>query len=63
MPKDFSLLITPIILEVVFSISLALTWYENWSKQGKVDALTPPHYYLGTSNSKEKAAVVLKPEG
>lgn len=51
MPRVFSLLITPTVLEVVLLISLALTWYENWSKQGKVDVLTTPHYYFGASNS------------
>lgn len=54
MPKVFSLLITHIVLEVVLSISLALTWYENWSKQGKVDILTTPHYYFGASNSERR---------
>lgn len=53
-PKVFSLLITPIVFEVVLSISLALIWYESWSKQGKVDVLTTPHYSFGASNSERR---------
>lgn len=63
MPKVLSLLITPFVLEIVLSISLTLTPLENWSKQGKVDVLTTPHYYFGSSNSERRQQLLSSNQG